>query len=115
MDSKVFSDGLPSYIMTTRPVLEIFKMAGYFPDSPRIYTTELCHLAVPPAACICVVKITSEALHWFTGQMVRTLLPRATGYSSISCNHEQEATLEPSEIIFEKYVIFITPLYLFGL
>jgi len=35
MDSKVFSDWLPSYIKATRPVLEIFKMAGYFPDSPR--------------------------------------------------------------------------------
>jgi len=26
-----------SYIKATRPVLEIFKMAGYLPDSPRIY------------------------------------------------------------------------------
>jgi hypothetical protein len=34
--SKVSSDWLPSYIKATRPVLEIFKMAGYFPDSPRI-------------------------------------------------------------------------------
>jgi len=37
MHSKVSSDWLPSYIKATRPVLEIFKMAGYFPDSPRIY------------------------------------------------------------------------------
>jgi hypothetical protein len=36
MHSKVFSDWLPSYIKATRPVLEIFKMAGYFPDRPRI-------------------------------------------------------------------------------
>jgi len=35
--SKVFSDCLPSYITATRPVLEIFKMDEYFPDSPRIY------------------------------------------------------------------------------
>ena len=34
--SKVPSDWLPSYIQATRPVLEIFKMPGYFPDSPRI-------------------------------------------------------------------------------
>jgi hypothetical protein len=34
MHSKVSSDWLPSYIKTTWPVLEIFKMAGYFPDSP---------------------------------------------------------------------------------
>ena len=32
--SKVSFGWLPSYIMATRPVLEIFKMAGYFPDSP---------------------------------------------------------------------------------
>jgi len=36
MRSKVFSDCLPSYIKATRPVLEIFKMVGYFPASPRI-------------------------------------------------------------------------------
>jgi hypothetical protein len=35
--SKVSSDWLPSYNRTTRPVLEIFKMAGYFPDSPPAY------------------------------------------------------------------------------
>jgi hypothetical protein len=36
MHIKVFSDWLPSYIKATRPVLEIFKKAGYFLDSPRI-------------------------------------------------------------------------------
>jgi hypothetical protein len=35
MHRKVSSDWLPSYIKATRPVLEIFKMARYFPDSPR--------------------------------------------------------------------------------
>jgi hypothetical protein len=35
MYSKVSSDWLPGYIKTTPPVLEIFKMAGYFPDNPR--------------------------------------------------------------------------------
>ena len=35
MRSKVSSDWLPSYIKATLPVLEIFKMAVYFPDSPR--------------------------------------------------------------------------------
>ena len=39
MRSKVSSDWLPSYIKTTRPVLEIFKMAGYFPDGPRMMET----------------------------------------------------------------------------
>jgi hypothetical protein len=37
MCNKVSSDWLPSYIKATRPVLEIFKMAGHFPDSPHIY------------------------------------------------------------------------------
>jgi hypothetical protein len=32
----VSSDWLPSYIKATRPVLEIFKKSGYFPDSPCI-------------------------------------------------------------------------------
>jgi len=35
MYSKVSSDWLPCYIKTTRRVPKIFKMAGYFPDSPR--------------------------------------------------------------------------------
>ena len=35
MDSKVYSDWLPGYTKTIRPACEIFKMAGYFPDSPR--------------------------------------------------------------------------------
>jgi len=35
-NNTVSSDRLPSYIKATRPVLEIFKMAGDFPDSPRI-------------------------------------------------------------------------------
>jgi hypothetical protein len=32
---KVSSDWLPSYFKATIPVLEIFKMAGYFPDGLR--------------------------------------------------------------------------------
>jgi len=31
----VSSDWLPSYITAMRPFLEIFKMAGYFPDRPH--------------------------------------------------------------------------------
>jgi hypothetical protein len=40
MRSKVFSDWRPSYIKAARPVLEIFKMAEYFPDSPRMSDTK---------------------------------------------------------------------------
>jgi hypothetical protein len=42
MHSKVSSDWLPNYIKATRPVLQIFKMAGYFPDSPHIHVLPLC-------------------------------------------------------------------------
>jgi hypothetical protein len=38
MHSKVSSDWLSSYITATRPVLEIFKIDGYFLDSLRIST-----------------------------------------------------------------------------
>ena len=37
MHSEVSSDWLPSYIKATQLVLKIFKMAGYFPDRPRIF------------------------------------------------------------------------------
>jgi len=48
MHSKVSSDWLPSYITATRPVLEIFKMAGYFPDSPRNLSAGLAQCYNPP-------------------------------------------------------------------
>jgi len=35
MHSKISSDWPPSYTKVTRLVVEIFKMAGYFPDMPR--------------------------------------------------------------------------------
>ena len=37
MRNKVSSDWLPSYIKATWPVLEIFKLAGYFPDRRRMH------------------------------------------------------------------------------
>jgi len=37
MRSKFSPDWLPSYIMATRPVLELFKTARYFPYRPRIF------------------------------------------------------------------------------
>ena len=36
MGSKMSSDWLPSYVKATLPVLELFKMAGYFVDSPHM-------------------------------------------------------------------------------
>jgi len=41
MNSKVFSDGLPSYIKATRSVHEIFKKDRYFPDSPLMFISLL--------------------------------------------------------------------------
>jgi len=41
MRNKVSFDWLPSYITATRPVLEIYKMVGYFPDRPRTRDTPL--------------------------------------------------------------------------
>ena len=45
MHSKVTSDWLPSYIKAMWPVLEILKMAGYFPDSLRT----ISHTLLPSA------------------------------------------------------------------
>jgi hypothetical protein len=42
MHTKVSSDWLPSYIKATCPVLEIFKMDGYFPDRPHILDFVTC-------------------------------------------------------------------------
>ena len=44
MRSKVSFGWLPSYIKATLPVLEIFKMAAYFPDRPHIFCTNMCIL-----------------------------------------------------------------------
>jgi len=44
MSPKVCSDWLPSYIKATRPVLEISKMDGYFPDSPHRKDIEMLRI-----------------------------------------------------------------------
>jgi len=46
MHSKVSSDWLPRYIKATRPVLEIIKMAGYFPDRPCIWRSTSISLLI---------------------------------------------------------------------
>jgi hypothetical protein len=56
MRSKVFSDWLPSFIKATRPVVEIFKMARYFPDSPRIYAIFLIIPAQSAILSLCELK-----------------------------------------------------------
>jgi hypothetical protein len=72
MHSKVFSDWLPRYVKATRPVLEIFRMAGYFPESPSIVQ------AIWPVHC--VPKLTGRHVYCrsqmgrevscFSGQLV---------------------------------------------
>jgi hypothetical protein len=63
MCSKVSSDWLPSYIKAIWPVLEIFKMAEYFPDRPLISkwvstsSESLCSvIQVKPSHVICAAK-----------------------------------------------------------
>ena len=50
MHSKVSSDWLQSYIKATQPFLEIFRMARYVPDRPRIrfpcYYFRLCYQGI---------------------------------------------------------------------
>jgi hypothetical protein len=43
MHGKFSSDRLRSHIKATGPVLEIFKMAGYLPDSPRRSQSDVSH------------------------------------------------------------------------
>jgi len=54
MDIKVSSDWLPSYIKTTRPVLELFKMAEYFPNSHRIDINRKCKANRAESQFICI-------------------------------------------------------------
>ena len=46
MRSKVSPDWLTSYMKVTRPVLEIFKLAGYFPDRPRTHVLLCLHFSL---------------------------------------------------------------------
>ena len=70
MHSKVSSDWLQSYMKTTQPVLEIFKMAGYFPDRPRIAISneppkagsetllDFPVMCLPAVAVLCHISVT---------------------------------------------------------
>jgi hypothetical protein len=44
MHSEVSSDWLPGYIKAMQPVLKVFKVAGYFLDSPRMSHSVKCAL-----------------------------------------------------------------------
>jgi hypothetical protein len=83
MRSKVSSDWLPSYIKATRPLLEIFKIAGYFPNRPRIIkwvstSSEsmscLCSvIQVKPSSAICAAKVLRHILHFISIPPVKGL------------------------------------------
>jgi len=62
MRRKVSSDWLPSYIKVTGPVLDIFKMAGYFPGSPSIHALPLfvCFFADCPEAPCKILQVNAE-------------------------------------------------------
>jgi len=62
MHSKVSSDWLPSYIMATWLVLEIFKMAGHFLDSPRT----LMLLSIMFQYWICETPKTTASIAFIT-------------------------------------------------
>ena len=62
MKSKVSSDWLPSYIKATWAVLEIFKMSGYFPDSPRVYIYICIHKALRQLFGLCIPNNCLRAL-----------------------------------------------------
>jgi len=80
MHSKVSSDWLPSYCKATRPVLEIFKMAGYFPDSPRIATTLSARLTN------CLNKLCTCLPDWFTDQMIDSLSTQVNKLVDLLCS-----------------------------
>jgi len=70
MHSKVSSDWLPSYIKVKRTVFEIFKMAGYFPDSPHkklkfSYTNIIDRMRKHCASTNYTTNKTLEFLQWY--------------------------------------------------
>jgi len=77
MHSKVSSDWPPKYMKATRPVLEIVKMAGYFPDSPLFVNNYLFVLRIiwntqiRSDAFFVFFRLIKSAVHkvsmWFRG------------------------------------------------
>jgi hypothetical protein len=72
MHSKVSFDWLSSYIKATRPVLEIFKTAGYFTDSPLMATPILFCLTVNIG---CVLLLPTVLPHLYISMCSITLDP----------------------------------------
>ena len=62
MHSKVSSDCLPSYIKAMGPVLEMFTMAGYFPESPRKFSRQTFDSYNPRVWCNTDIPFTNGFL-----------------------------------------------------
>jgi hypothetical protein len=103
MHSKVSSDWLLSYVKVTWPVLEIFKMAGYFLDSPcktplkkitydschnkdiiSIHLPQQRHITHPPAynASVCYLELHGK--QWQNHKYVYYTFPLLLKY--VHCN-----------------------------
>ena len=77
MNSKVSSDWLPSYIKATQPVLEMFKMDWYFPDSPRVCVCVCVYVCMHVCVWteLYIVTARSSILHFYlTTVVVFTIL-----------------------------------------
>ena len=86
MRSKVSSNWLPSYIKATPPILEIFKMVGKFPDSPRT-----SHKAA----------VTSDMIygHCITAILVRPILYIQKYFTIAICSVSDKVTIRICDIL----------------
>jgi len=100
MDSKVSSDWLQSYVKATRPVLELFKMAGYFSDSPRIASTLSAHLTN------CLSKLCTCLPDWFTDQMIDSLSTQVNKLVDSLCSSSRWALWVVKANISSKTAFF---------
>jgi len=72
MHRKVSSDWLTDYLKATRPVLEIFKMAGYFPDSPRILYV-LYRIVIVLDKYLMLSAASAMAYMWMVGRVDKSI------------------------------------------
>jgi hypothetical protein len=87
MHSKVSPDWLPSYIKATRSVLEIFKMAVYFLDSPRktwVYASSTKPVYHPNFRPSLIVKSSSDVHSPSSNMKGQTLRLNHLSFASFS-------------------------------
>jgi len=100
MHSKLSSDWLPSYIMASRPVPEIFKMEGYFLDRPCTHAWASCAESV----CLLFTFNTTARRLWLYLVDVPFFLPKITRSITIwsVTNASRETYLEELDGILFK-------------